>query len=363
MSSRRERLGAGPRRVGDGDLALDGGRDKDVAVSLKRAGAVGHEASGGEAFDAACSAEVFGYQIRRESGIAEDGAVALDDADEAHAFVLDEVARGVEAHVPEPLEDDALAFEAAVEAAADDVLGIAEELADHVVDAAAGGLAPAGDPALGRRLARDAGERVDVGGVEGPVLVGHPGHFAFAGAHVGRRHVAARTDVAVVCEFLREASGNEFELVFVIVIGADREAALGAAERHVDERAFEGHERGERLHLLLVDDGRVADAALDGQPVLAVHRAPAAERPVTAAQSHGEAQLDDGLAFADGLHKVRGHTEGARRAVEHAAHAAQEVGLGRRAHADSSGKGRVVKAGERTTQVCREQAPVLSNAK
>ena len=54
----------------------------------------------------------------------------------------------------------------------------------------------------------------------------------------------------------------------------DLDAALGAAERSVDHRALVGHQRGERHHLVLVDVEAVADAALGGQLVVAVLRAP-----------------------------------------------------------------------------------------
>ena len=54
----------------------------------------------------------------------------------------------------------------------------------------------------------------------------------------------------------------------------DLDAALGAAERHVDDRALVGHERGERHHLVLVHLGAVADAALGRQLVVAVLGAP-----------------------------------------------------------------------------------------
>ena len=56
----------------------------------------------------------------------------------------------------------------------------------------------------------------------------------------------------------------------------DADAALGAAERHVDDGALVGHERGQRHHFFFVDLGRVADAALDRRLVMAVLDPPGA---------------------------------------------------------------------------------------
>ena len=206
---------------------------------------------------------------------------------------------------------------------------MAEELAQHVVDAAAGRLDAARNAALGHRLPRDAGQRVDVRRVELPVLIRHPGHLARAGADVGCGHVPARADVAAIGQLLREAPRDLFQLFLRVVLGTDHEPALGAAEGHIDQRALEGHQRRQRFDLLLVDEGRVADAAFHREPVLAVHRAPTAEGLVAPSESHRELQLDDGLAFADGRHEVVRDTERGRGPVEHPAHAGLETGFGR----------------------------------
>ena len=52
------------------------------------------------------------------------------------------------------------------------------------------------------------------------------------------------------------------------------DSALGAAERHVDDRAFIGHQRRERLHLFRVHVRRKANASFDRQLVMAVLGAP-----------------------------------------------------------------------------------------
>ena len=325
---------ADSRGVDLGDLALDGGGNQNVAVRLEHGRAVRDVARAGESPEAAGADQVLRERFGREAGIGENGAVVLDDAREAHAFFLGEARGGVEAHVAEALDDDPLAFEAALQTAPGRVVPVAEELAQHVQDAAAGRLHAARNAALGHGLAGDAGQRVDVGGVELPVLVRHPGHLARAGADVGRGHVPARADVAAIGELLGEASRDLLQLLLRVVFGPDREPALGAAEGHVHECTLEGHQRRQRLDLLLVDEGRVANAALHGQPVLAVHGAPAAEGLVLPPEPHREAELDDGLALADGLHEVVRDIERAGRPIEHAAHAGLEVVLvrGHRAH-------------------------------
>ena len=132
------------------------------------------------------------------------------------------------------------------------VLGMAEELAQRVLHPAPGRLDAPGDAAGVQRLAGDAGGGVDVGGVHPPVLVGDPGHLALAGAHVGRGHVLARIDQVALGELVGEAPGDQLQLVLVPLARIDPEPALRAAERHLDQRALVGHQRRQRLDLVLV---------------------------------------------------------------------------------------------------------------
>ena len=96
------------------------------------------------------------------------------------------------------------------------------------------------------------------------------------------------------------APGDALELVARVAAAVDLDAALGAAERHVDDGALVGHQRGERHHLVLVDVGAVADAALGRQLVLAVLGAPGVDdldRAVVA--PHREAEAVDAVAGLD----------------------------------------------------------------
>ena len=209
--------------------------------------------------------------------------------DHLHAVLLGEELRGVVADVAEALHDRPLALEPAGEPRPLHVLGVAEELAERVLDAAPGGLDPAGDAAGVQRLAGDAGGGVDVGGVHPAVLVDDPGHLALAGAHVGGRDVLARVDQVALGELVGEAAGDLLHLVLVPFARVDPQAPLGAAERHLDQRALVGHQRRQRLHLVLVDVRGVADAALDRLHVLGMHAAVAGEGVDRASEPHAEA--------------------------------------------------------------------------
>jgi hypothetical protein len=212
-------------------------------------------------------------------------AVALDHGDDLHAVLLGQELRRVVAHVAEALHDDPLALEPP-ESRALHVLGVAEEFAQRVLHAAPGGLHPAVDAARVDRLAGDAGRGVDVGRVHPPVLVGDPGHLALGGAHVGGGHVLRRVDQVALGQFVGEAACDQLEFVLVVFARVDAEPALGAAERRLDQRALVGHERRQRLDLVLVDGERVADATLHRLHVFRMHAAEAGERLDPAAEPH-----------------------------------------------------------------------------
>jgi len=72
------------------------------------------------------------------------------------------------------------------------------------------------------------------------------------------------------------AAGHTLDLVRRVGRRVYLDRALGAAERHVDDGALEGHERGQRHHLVLVHLGAVADAALERESMVTVLRTPRA---------------------------------------------------------------------------------------
>ena len=82
-------------------------------------------------------------------------------------------------------------------------------------------------------------------------------------------------------------------------------AALRAAEGDIHQRALVGHQRGQRLHLVLVDAGGVADAALGRQQMRTVRGAPAAEDVEHAVvEPHREVQLQHRIARLDLLRQA-----------------------------------------------------------
>jgi hypothetical protein len=190
-------------------------------------------------------------------------AVAFDDGDDLAAVLLAQELGGVIAHVAQALHDHALAVQPARQAGAGLVLGVAEEFAQRILHAAARRLDPALNAARMGRLAGHAGLGVDVGGVHARILVGDPGHLALARAHVGGGHVLGGVDQVALDQLIGKAAGDLFQLMLVPGAGIDAEPALRPAEGRLDQRAFVGHQRGQRLDLVLIDGCGIADAALD----------------------------------------------------------------------------------------------------
>src|SRR4029453_15973464 len=145
------------------------------------------------------------------------------------------------ADVAEPLYDDALALEAAREAERLHVIGLIAHLAQPEEDTATRRLDAAADAALGHGLARDAGHRIDRARIERRVRVVDPRHLARARAVIGCRHVDAGADEVLLDELGRIAAGDLLELLHRVLLGVDPHAALGPAERHVDDGALVGH--------------------------------------------------------------------------------------------------------------------------
>src|SRR5262245_7356737 len=134
----------------------------------------------------------------------EDRAFAFGDRDEIGALFTAEFC-GVEADVAEPLHDEALPFDPGREAERLRVGRIAARLREGVHESASGGLAAAVDAAFRHRLAGDAGERLELSGVELSVRVCDPRHLALTGAVVGRRNVDAGADELLADELVRIA--------------------------------------------------------------------------------------------------------------------------------------------------------------
>ena len=252
-------------------------------------------------------------------------AVTLDDRGDDRAILFRQELGGVVAHVAQTLHDHPLALDAARQAGMGHVLGVAEELAQRILHAPPRGLDPALDAARVQGLAGDAGLAVDVGGVHPRVLIGDPGHLAFARAHVGGGHVLGRVDQVALDQLVGKAAGDLLQLVRLPRARVDAQPPLRSAEGRFHQRAFVGHQRRQRLDLVLIDRKRIADAALDRLHMFGMDRPVAGEGLDLAAQAHAEAHGVGGVADADLLLQPRAKVHQRDGAVEHQVHGFTET--------------------------------------
>ena len=107
------------------------------------------------------------------------------------------------------------------------------------------------------------------------IRVEDPGHHRGARADVGRRDVLLGPDL--VDDLRGVAARHPLELAERQRLRVADDAALGAAEGEVHQRALPRHPHRERLHLVERDAGVVADAALRRAARDVVRDAPAGE--------------------------------------------------------------------------------------
>ena len=291
--------------------------NQDVAILFENLVSVLHIGSPREALDPARGADVRLEEFDRNPLVVDDRAVPLDHPDNAAAVLLGEELGRVIAHVAQALDDHPLAFERAVEAGGLHVVGMAEELAKRILHAPARRLDPARDPSGVEGLSGDAGGGIDVGRVHAAVLVDDPGHLALAGAHVRRGNVLRGVDQVALGQLIGETAGDELHLMLFPLARIDPQAAFRASEGDLDERAFEGHQRGQGLHLVLMHVGGEADTALDRLHMLRMNASIAGEGldlpPQTDTETHGIG----GVADPDLLLQTRRQVHELHRPVEH----------------------------------------------
>ena len=111
-------------------------------------------------------------------------------------------------------------------------------LSDADGDALAGGRRTPRDAVQRQWLARDAGIGVEQVWVEDDVGVGDPGHFLLARAVVRCGHVHGRPDQTLAIELGGVATGDALQKARAAAPSIDADAALRAAERHLDQRAL-----------------------------------------------------------------------------------------------------------------------------
>jgi hypothetical protein len=152
----------------------------------------------------------------------------------------------------EPLDDDPTARHRDAEL---------DEGGPRAHDAAGGRGALMGTGATdGQRLAGDGpGHVVALRHRQG---VHQPRHHAAVGVHVGRGDVAVRAEERA--DLVGVATGEALELVEGQQRRVAAHPALGAAEGQIEDGRLERHRGGQRLHLVGIDVGVEADAALAG---------------------------------------------------------------------------------------------------
>ena len=164
----------------------------------------------------------------------------------------------------------------------------------------AGSLGAAGNAVEGERLARDAGERVELVGVEGGVGADDPGHLALARAVVGGGDVDGGADHVLAVELGDVSTSGALQEALTLDAGVDAQSTLGPAEGGLDEGALVRHQAGEGADLVRGNVRAEADTALGGQAVEAVLGAEGLDHADGAVVvAHGEAHVVDDVAHLD----------------------------------------------------------------
>ena len=293
----------------------------------------------GETRHAAMLDDPLAHRVNIQTFGVKERPVPFDDAhDPAVILVREELGRVI-AHVAESLNDHGLAVEGAGHPGLLHARMITEKLPQRVLHAPTRRFDPARDAAGIQGLARYAGPPVDVGRVHPHVLIRHPGHLTFAGAHVGGRHVLGGVDQIALHQLIGKAARDLFKLVFVIFARVDAEPPFGAAKGRLDQRAFVSHERRQRLDLILVHARGKADAALDRFHMFGMNRPISGERVDPTPQPDTEPHRIGGVANPDLFLKARRKIHQRDRPVEHHINALTKARFCLRRHAGSSVQG------------------------
>ena len=321
--------GTHARGVVDRDLVLQRGRDQDVALLLEDLARFAQHLGGRVGCDAAVLAAVAADRLHIQPARVVERGVDLAHPDDQRAR-LRQFARGVEADIAQALHDDPLAGHAAAQPGGGVLGGVRQAVDDSVVDAQARRFGAAGNAVQRDRLAGDGAPVVDVFRMQDAVGVGDPGHLALAGAVVRGGHVDRRSDEVFLVQLDGEPAGDPLDELRGAVVGVNADAALCAAEGDIDERAFEGHQRGEAHDLALADHRAVADAALGGQPMVGVLGAVGLDHfQVAVLVAHGEVHDVDVVAGFDLIEQARVELAERGGGVEERDEVAVEVGHGR----------------------------------
>ena len=130
------------------------------------------------------------------------------------------------ADITEPLNDDALAVERAFKTGRAHIIGVTEKLTQGILNAAARGFGTPGDAARVQWLAGDTGAGIDVGRIHAAILVGDPGHFARASAHIRGRYILRWVDQVALDQLIGKAASDLFNLMRFPLRRVDDQTAL-----------------------------------------------------------------------------------------------------------------------------------------
>ena len=132
--------------------------------------------------------------------------------------------------------------------------------------------------------------------------VHHPGHRLGVGAQVRRRDVAV--DPQQVLYVGRIAPSQPVQLALAQLMGIALHSSLGASKGDVHERCLPRHERRQRLDLLLVGHGVIANAAfVRASDAIVLYSIPREDldAPVVHAHRHGHLELSPGSPIIQGV--------------------------------------------------------------
>ena len=316
--------GLDTRRIDLGDDKLHRCRDQNIGLGFEML----HPAVdiAGISPDASGFGDMRAQRRDVDPGLVDDRAVAFKDMGDERPVHRRQEQRRMVADIAKSLDNDTLAGQPRRKAGLGDITRVIEKGPQRVLHAATGGFGPAGNAALMHRLSGDAGPGIQFRRMQALIFIGHPGHLAFAGADIGRRHILRGVDEIALRQFLCETAGDAFKLAFGPVTRIDDQPALRAAEGHLDKGTFVAHQRGKRLNLVLIDVGGEADAALDRFEMLGMNRPVAGECMELSAKPDPEPHDISGVGNHDLGRKVIANAVIAVRCIQ-ACHGVAEIGL------------------------------------
>ena len=308
-----DQRGLDPVGVRHIDHPFKGRRNKDIAGGLEGSCAIRVMGGIGIARDTAVAGDPFVHRFNIKAFFIEKRTIAFDDADDDSAVFVAQKFGSVITNIAKALHNDALALKFAFKAGSFLVFFVTEELLQRILHTPPRRFNTALNTSGIQRFARHTGCGVDVGCVHATVLVSDPRHLTLAGSHVGGGHVLAGVDQVTFCQFISKAAGNLFQLMFFPFTRVDTKPPLGATERCFDKGALIGHQRRQRLDLVLIDAHRITNTTFYRFHMFGMNGPITSERMNSSPQAHAETHgigriADPDLFFQSGRKIHEGHS-------------------------------------------------------